>query len=47
MDYILRGEDVFFLEINTVPGMTEMSLVPQQVRAAGMTIKEFLNLLLK
>lgn len=46
MDYIIRGEEVFFLEINTVPGMTEMSLVPQQVRAAGMTIKEFLNKLL-
>ncbi|MFA5848795.1 MAG: D-alanine--D-alanine ligase [Bacteroidales bacterium] len=46
MDYIVRGEDVYFLEINTVPGMTEMSLVPQQVRAAGMTIKEFLTKLL-
>jgi D-alanine-D-alanine ligase len=46
MDYIVRGDEVFFLEINTVPGMTEMSLVPQQVRAAGMTIKEFLNKLL-
>jgi len=46
MDYIVRGDEVFFLEINTVPGMTEMSLVPQQVRSAGMTIKEFLNKLL-
>ena len=47
MDYIIRGNDIFFLEINTVPGMTEMSLVPQQVRAAGMTIKEFLTKLLE
>ena len=47
MDYIVRGEDIFFLEINTVPGMTEMSLVPQQVRAAGMTIKDFLTNLLE
>ncbi len=46
MDYIVRGEDIYFLEINTVPGMTEMSLVPQQVRAIGMTIKEFLTKLL-
>lgn len=46
MDYIVRGEDVYFLEINTVPGMTEMSLVPQQVKAIGMTIKEFLTKLL-
>jgi D-alanine-D-alanine ligase len=47
VDYIVRGEDIFFLEVNTVPGMTEMSLVPQQVRAAGMTIKEFVTQLLE
>jgi len=47
MDYIVRGNDIFFLEINTVPGMTEMSLVPQQVRATGMTIKDFLTNLLE
>ncbi|HBZ25797.1 MAG TPA: D-alanine--D-alanine ligase [Rikenellaceae bacterium] len=46
IDYIVRGEEIFFLEINTVPGMTEMSLVPQQIRAAGMTVKEFLTQLL-
>lgn len=46
VDYIVRGEEIFFLEINTVPGMTEMSLVPQQIRAAGMTIKQFLSQLL-
>ncbi len=46
VDYIVRGDDIYFLEINTVPGMTEMSLVPQQIRAAGMTIKEFFNDLL-
>jgi len=45
-DYILRGEEIYFLEVNTVPGMTEMSLVPQQIRAAGMTIQEFLNQLI-
>ena len=45
-DYIIRGEDIYFLEVNTIPGMTEMSLVPQQVRTAGMSIKEFLNQLI-
>lgn len=43
IDYIVRDKEIFFLEINSVPGMTEMSLVPQQIRAAGLTIKEFLN----
>ncbi|MDD3273464.1 MAG: D-alanine--D-alanine ligase [Bacteroidales bacterium] len=46
VDYIVRGDDIFFLEINTVPGMTEMSLVPQQIRAAGMTIKDFITKLI-
>jgi D-alanine-D-alanine ligase len=46
MDYIVRGDEIYFLEVNTVPGMTEMSLVPQQIRAAGMTIKQFLSQLL-
>ena len=46
VDYIVREEEVFFLEINTVPGMTEMSLVPQQIRAAGMSISDFVTKLI-
>ena len=47
IDYIAKGEDVLFLEVNTVPGMTEMSLVPQQVRATGMSMGTFLDLLIE
>jgi len=46
MDYIFDGKDVYFLEVNTVPGMTKMSLVPNQARAAGMEVKEFINIIL-
>lgn len=46
MDYIVRGNEIFFLEINTVPGMTEMSLVPQEIKAAGMTLSNFISKLL-
>lgn len=46
VDYIVKGDEVYFLEINSVPGMTEMSLIPQQIRTIGLSIKEFLNLLL-
>lgn len=46
VDYIVNNKGIYFLEINTVPGMTQMSLVPQQIRAAGMTIGEFLDKLL-
>jgi len=31
------------LEINTTPGMTATSFIPQQVRAAGLDIKEVLT----
>ena len=47
IDYIAKGEEVVFLEVNTVPGMTQMSLVPQQVRATGMDMKTFLELLIE
>ena len=47
MDYILKGEEIFFLEMNMVPGMTPMSLIPAQVRAAGIEIKEFFTALIE
>lgn len=31
----------FLLEINTVPGQSEASIIPQQVRAAGMELRTF------
>lgn len=43
MDYILEEgtNNFYFIEINTVPGQTENSLIPQQVRATGRTIQDF------
>jgi len=46
MDYILKDNEFWFLEANTIPGMTEESLVPQMIRKAGMTIKEVMTLLI-
>lgn len=48
IDYIIskdsEGCDVVnMLEINTTPGMTATSFIPQQVRAAGLDIKEVLT----
>ncbi|MCM1502149.1 MAG: D-alanine--D-alanine ligase [Bacteroidales bacterium] len=42
VDYILAEDGLYFLEINTIPGMTSASLVPQMVRAAGIDMSEFL-----
>ncbi|PRY50360.1 D-alanine-D-alanine ligase [Arcticibacter pallidicorallinus] len=43
IDYFLEEgtRKFFFIEINTVPGQTETSFIPQQVRAAGRTIQDF------
>ncbi|UCS95694.1 D-alanine--D-alanine ligase [Echinicola marina] len=43
MDYFIEHETgkIFFIEINTVPGQTETSLISQQVRAIGKSVKEF------
>lgn len=47
IDYILTGEkgeeQINILEINTTPGMTATSFIPQQVRAAGLEMKQVLS----
>ena len=43
MDYILAEDGLYFLEVNTIPGMTSASLVPKMVRAAGLDMTEFLS----
>ena len=43
VDYICAEDGLYFLEINTIPGMTAASLVPQMVRAAGMDMTDFLT----
>lgn len=44
VDYFLsEDDDLYFMEMNTVPGMTAASLVPKEVRAAGMEIGNFLT----
>ena len=43
VDYIASEEGLYFLEVNTIPGMTSASLVPQMVRAAGMSMTAFLS----
>ena len=42
-DYVLIGDEIYLLEVNTTPGMTATSFIPQQVRAAGLDIKDVLT----
>ena len=43
VDYICAEDGLYFLEVNTIPGMTAASLVPQMVRAAGLSMTGFLS----
>jgi D-alanine-D-alanine ligase len=47
IDYIVHNDDIYFLEINTVPGMSEQSIVPQQLRVAGVSLPEAYTLLIE
>lgn len=42
-DYIAAPDGLYFLEVNTIPGMTSASLVPRMVRTAGMDMTDFLS----
>jgi len=42
-EYILVNDEPYFLEINTVPGLTEASLIPQQAEAAGISLQELFH----
>ena len=43
VDYISGPDGLYFLEVNTIPGMTNASLVPKMVRAAGLDMTDFLT----
>jgi D-alanine-D-alanine ligase len=45
-DYIFTGKKFYFLEVNTVPGMTAASIVPKMAKAHGWTFTELLTRLL-
>lgn len=47
VDFIIIGNTPYFLEINTVPGFTEESLVPQQIRAAGISFEDLYSMIVE
>ncbi len=42
-DYIICKDGISLLEVNTTPGMTATSFIPQEVRANGMTMAEVMD----
>lgn len=47
MDYILKDDEFYFLEVNTTPGMTATSFVPQQIAAMDMKLGDVLRLIIE
>lgn len=43
VDFIVRGNQIYFLELNTIPGMSKESIVPQQIRAMGIKVEGVLK----
>lgn len=43
MDYIITDKKIFLLEVNTTPGMTPTSFIPQQVEAMRMSMQEVMT----
>lgn len=46
-DFIFQGDAPYFLELNSIPGLTEHSLLPQQARHAGIALTDLFTDILK
>lgn len=46
-DFIIRDNEPFLLEVNTLPGMTRTSLLPQSAKAAGLEFPDLLTRLIE
>jgi D-alanine-D-alanine ligase len=47
MDYILVDEIPWFLEVNTIPGMSTHSIIPKQASLSGLSLNELFSILIR
>lgn len=45
-DFLFDGKKLFILETNTIPGMTPMSILPQEAKTAGISFQNMLDLII-
>ena len=43
VDFRFDGKELYFLELNTLPGMTSLSLTPMAAKAAGYSFDQLLE----
>ncbi len=46
VDFMLRNNDFYCIEVNTIPGMTETSLLPKAAQAAGINFSRLVEMIL-
>lgn len=46
-DFLVKNGKIYILELNTLPGLTKNSLIPKQLKAAGISFEEFLESVIK
>ena len=46
VDYIIKNKVPFIIEINTIPGLSKESIIPQQLKAANISMSEVFSLCL-
>jgi len=46
VDFIIQNNQAYILEINTIPGLSEKSIIPQQLKAANISLLEIFDLCL-
>ncbi|MFC1625562.1 D-alanine--D-alanine ligase [Patescibacteria group bacterium] len=47
VDFILKEGKLYILEINTIPGLTPMSLIPKEAKAVGITYPKLLDKIIR
>lgn len=45
-DYIIKNNTPYFLEVNTIPGMSALSIVPKQAQTVGISLGELFGILI-
>lgn len=46
-DFLIKGDTIYYLETNTLPGMTSTSLLPQEAKAAGISFTDLIDFLIE
>lgn len=43
VDFIIKGNQLYFLELNSIPGMSRESIIPKQVKSLGLNMEDVLQ----